>query len=341
MNQPVEIALIGCGAIAQRGYLPALSLVPDVRCLWLVDANRRLAENLARRFGIPEATDDYPSVLKQAEAVILAVPTHLHARMAHEALDKGKAVLCEKPLGRTTEEVRGMLAASETAGLPLVPSMIFRQYPGLQLIQAAFPWDVLGTLREVRASYGNPLDWPVSNVSFFKREIAGGGVLLDLGTHLVDSLLWVLSREKASVEEYLDDGESGMEAEAMAHITIRLAENKGSVPCILEVSRLRRLKNCIEVLGEKESLIIPLSSTLAPHLRQDGESRLALAQSVLPRSWTECFAEQLKAFVRRIRGLEANCATAVSQVHVLEIIESCYAVRKPLALSWQEYGTWN
>ena len=94
--------------------------------------------------------------------------------MAHEALDRGKAVLCEKPLGRTTEEVRGMLAVSERTGLPLVPGMIFRQYPGLQQIQAAFLWDVLGTLREVRASYGNPLDWPVSSASFFDKEIAGG-----------------------------------------------------------------------------------------------------------------------------------------------------------------------
>jgi predicted dehydrogenase len=341
MTQPVEIALVGCGAIAQRGYLPALNLVPDVRCLWLVDVNRRLAENLASRFGIPNSTDNYLPVLDQVEAVILAVPTHLHARMAHEALDRGKAVLCEKPLGRTTEEVRGMLAVSERAGLPLVPGMIFRQYPGLQQIQAALLWDVLGTLREVRASYGNPLDWPVSSVSFFDREIAGGGVLLDLGIHVIDSLFWVLSLEEASVTQYCDDGESGMEAEAKAHLTIRLAENRGSVPCLFEVSRLRRLKNCIEILGEKESLIMPLSSSLAPRLRKGGGSKLALAQSVSARTEIECFGEQIKAFVRRLRGLEANCATGESQIHVLKIIESCYAVRKPLALSWQKYGSWN
>jgi predicted dehydrogenase len=234
-----------------------------------------------------------------------------------------------------------MLAVSERTGLPLVPGMIFRQYPGLQQIQAAFLWDVLGTLREVRASYGNPLDWPLSSVSFFDREIAGGGVLLDLGIHVIDSLFWVLSLEEALVVEYLDDGESGMEAEARASLTVRIAGSREMVPCLFEVSRLRGLKNCIEVFGEKESLIIPLSSTLVPHLRQDGGSRLALTQSVSPRSGTECFGEQIKAFVRRVRGLKANCATSESQVRVHKIIESCYAVRKPLALSWQAYGPRN
>lgn len=341
MTQPVEIALVGCGAIAQRGYLPALPLVPEVRCLWLVDAQKRLAETLARRFGVPNATDDYFSAVQQVEAVILAVPTHLHARMALEALERGKAVLCEKPLGRTAEEVSGMLAASERVGAPLVAGMIFRQYPGLQQIQAAFPWDTLGKVQEIRASYGCRLDWPVSGPSFFDREMAGGGVLLDLGVHLVDSLFWILSLKDASVTEYCDDGESGLESEARASLTVRIAESREVIPCLLEVSRFRRLRNCIEVLGEKASLLIPFSSTdTPPRLREDGESRPAFPDSAPPRSETDCFGEQIKAFARRVRGREANSAAGESQVHVLEIIESCYAVRKSLAFSWQDYGPW-
>ena len=341
MTQPVEIALVGCGAIAQRGYLPALNLVPDVRCLWLVDVNRKLAETLARRFRIAKATDDYLSAVEQVEAVILAVPSHLHAPMALKALERGKAVLCEKPLGRTTEEVHKMVAASERASAPLMAGMIFRQFPGLLQIRAAFPWDVLGTLREIHASYGNPLDWPVSNPSFFDRELAGGGVLLDLGVHLVDSLSWVLSLKEASVTEYCDDGESGLESEARASLTVRIAESREVIPCLLEVSRFRRLRNCIEVLGEKASLLIPFSSTdTPPRLREDGESRPAFPQSMPPRSETDCFGEQIKAFARRVRGLEANSAAGKSQVHVLEIIESCYSVRKSLAFSWQDYAPW-
>lgn len=341
MTHPLDIVLVGCGAIAQRGYLPALNRVPEVQCLWLVDVNRPLAETLARRFGIPKATDDYLSALEQVEAVILAVPNHLHARMALDALNRKRAVLCEKPVGRNAGEVQEMVAASVGTGVPLVAAMIFRQYGGLQQIQASFPWYTLGRIREIRASYGHPLDWPVSSPSFYNREMAGGGVLLDLGVHFIDALFWVLSVEDASVTEYCDDAESGLETEAKIRLTVRVPERKERVPCLLEVSRLRRLRNCMEVFGEKASILIPLSSTATPHLREHDTSKPALFHPVPPRSETECFGEQMKAFARRVRGLEANCATAESQVHVHKVIASCYAARKPLAFSWQNYEPWH
>lgn len=341
MTEPVAIAVVGCGAITERGHLPALSRVPTVRCPCLVDVNRGLAEALAGRIGIPKATDDYIAALEQVQAVILSVPTHLHASMTLDALNRGKAVLCEKPLGRTSAEVRQMVAASQRVAVPLVAGMIFRQYPSLQEVQADFPWDVLGRIVEIRASYGHPLDWPVSNPSFFDREMAGGGVFLDLGVHLVDALFWVLSVQEASVTQYLDDGESGVESEAKASLTVRIGESSGEVPCLLEVSRLRRLKNHIEVLGQKASLLIPLSSMGTSHLHCGDESRPVLSHSLPPRSGTDCFAEQIKAFARSVRGLEANYATGESQIQVLELIESCYAARQPLAFSWHDYGPWN
>lgn len=341
LTQPVHIALVGCGAIAQRGYLPALNHVPEVQCLWLVDVNRPLAESLARRFGVPKATDDYLDVLEQVEAVILAVPNHLHAQMALDALNRKRAVLCEKPIGRNAGEVQALVAASERAGVIVVAAMIFRQYAGLQQIQSSFPWDALGTIREIRASYGCPLDWPVSNPSFFDRDMAGGGVLLDLGVHLIDALIWVLSVGKPSLTEYYDDAESGVESEAKLRLAVCVTDSEERVPCLLEVSRLRRLRNCIEVLGEKASILIPLSSTATAHLQEHDTSTPVLLHSVPPRSGTECFGEQMKAFARRVRGLEANCATAESQVRVHEVIASCYANRKPLAFSWQNYEPWH
>ena len=83
---PVSVALIGCGAIAQNGYLPALSLVDEVRCLWLIDAQRGLAQGLANRWKIPHAGEDFGVVLERGdvEAVILAVPNHLHCSMTLE-----------------------------------------------------------------------------------------------------------------------------------------------------------------------------------------------------------------------------------------------------------------
>ena len=338
----VTIALIGCGAVAQKGYLPALALLNEVRCRWVIDAQGQLAQALAQRWKIPHAADDYGLALEdpEVEAVILAVPNHLHASMTLDALAKKKAVLCEKPLARTAMEARKMVEVAEQTHLPLVAGMTFRQYPPLQQIQKAFPWEVLGRIREVRASYGFPLDWPLSSPYLFDREKVGGGVLIDQGIHLVDSLFWVLSLREASVEEYFDDGESRMESEVKAHLSLALPEGRGQAPCLLEASRLRRLGNQIELFGDRASLVIPLSSTESPQLQNGNFPRPVFEHPVTPRSGTGCFAEQLRAFAKRIRGLEANCAEGMSQVRVMELVESCYMSRKPLTSMWETYEPW-
>lgn len=339
MTRAVEVALVGCGAIAQRGYLPALAQVPEVRCRWLVDVRREVADPLARRFGIPGVTDEYLRALDQVEAVLLAVPNHLHAPMTLEALARGKAVLCEKPLGRTPEEVRRMVAAAQKARVPLVAGLILRYQPGLQELQQALPWQALGAVREIRASYGNPLDWPVSHLSFFDREQAGGGAFLDLGVHLVDCLFWILSLGGASVLEYLDDGEGGVEAEARVSLMVVGAPGARSVPCRLEVSWLRRLGNKIEISGERASLRIFLSGLRAPELwRPNGTPPRPVV--ALPPSGVNVFAEQLRGFARRVRGVEANCAEGDSQLKVLELVEACYRMRTSLAFPWDPHEPW-
>ena len=75
-----------------------------------------MAQRLAKTWKIPGATDDWKRVLPDVDGIVLAVPNHLHHPMTVEALRRRKAVLCEKPLGRTAEEVRQMVAAASEAG---------------------------------------------------------------------------------------------------------------------------------------------------------------------------------------------------------------------------------
>lgn len=338
MIRPVEIALVGCGAIAQRGYLPALADVQEVRCLWVVDVRKELAESVARKFKIPNATDAYLPTLDVVDAVVLAVPNHLHVPMVLEALHRGKPVLCEKPLGRTVQEIRNMAAASEGTGVPLATGMIMRHYPALRELQAAVPWNIFGKVQGIRATYGIPLDWPVSNLSFFDKGMSGGGVWLDLGVHVIDLLFWVLSLNGVTVIDYRDDGESGMESEARASLVVHLPDHK-EVPCRIEVSRLRRLANQIEVQGERASLVVPLSSSSAPYIMDQGGSRSSLGAVGTPHN-ANCFGEQLKAFAGMIRGLDSSCADGNGQMRVLEVVESCYRARQPLSFVWDTYEPW-
>jgi len=337
---PLTLALIGCGGIAQQGYLPALALTSGVRCRWLVDANPSLAKTLARRWKIPGASDQYDAVLDQVEAVVLAVPNHLHAPLAIRALERGKAVLCEKPMARTSQEARAMVEAARRAGVSLVAGMIFRQYPGFKRLREAFPWDQLGEVRDIQANFGHPLDWPLASSYLFDKERAGGGALLDQGVHLLDVLQWLLQWRGVAVDSYHDDGDSGVEAEALARLRVRLPHQPDDAPCVIQTSRLRHLDNAIEVVGERMALRIPISSNAPPELLEHGRRRPLWEDAFTPASGTRCFVEQLEEFTKAVRGQPAACADGASQLPVLELIESCYRMRRPLVFAWGAYAAW-
>jgi len=72
-TKPLRLALVGGGAVSQQGYLPALASVPEVHCRFLVDVNKELAAALAKKWRIPEFTDDYDRALEAVEAVVLTV----------------------------------------------------------------------------------------------------------------------------------------------------------------------------------------------------------------------------------------------------------------------------
>ena len=337
---PVEFALVGCGGIAENGYLPALSLVDEARCVALVDVRRAHAERLARRWGIATATDRFPEALEAAEAVVLAVPNHLHVPLSLEALERGRAVLCEKPLGRNVAEVERLVDAARRAGAPLVAGLQIRQYPTLRALREALPWDRLGPIREARASYGFTMNWPAATAHAFDRAKAGGGVLLDQGVHLLDAVCWVLSLSKVAVRDYADDGASGMEAEAHGVLEADLPEGRGRIALAFELSRLVRLPNGVELRGERATLRIPLSDQRPPILEEDGVERPALGAPPASRAPAQSFADQLTAFARRVRGLPSNAADGTSQLEVLGLIDACYRMRRPLTRPWRDYAPW-
>ena len=234
-----------------------------------------------------------------------------------------------------------MVQAARHSGVALVAGMILRQFPGPQAARMQRLWESVGRIRQIRAAYGHPLDWPLRSLSLFDRSQVGGGVLLDLGVHLIDAIVWILEVEQMTVARYADDGEEGVEAEAEAELQIHMPRHPGPIPCRIETSRLRSLSNCLEVIGERASLRIPLSSTDGPELSISQGTGLARIAAVVPRHGVACFAEQLVAFARRVRGLEADLADGDSQVPVLTVIEACYHQRRPLHWPWDAYRPWD
>lgn len=124
------------------------------------------------------------------DGVVIATPTALHAEQSIRALQRGVAVFCQKPLGRTAGEVRAVVDAARRADRLLAIDLSYRFTEGMRRIRDVVGSGAIGRVYAAdlvfHNAYGPDKPW------FYDPVRAGGGCVIDLGVHLVDQALWVL-----------------------------------------------------------------------------------------------------------------------------------------------------
>jgi predicted dehydrogenase len=126
----------------------------------------------------------------ELDGLVIATPTALHADQAIRALERGLAVFCQKPLGRTAEEVQSVVAVARAADRLLAVDFSYRFTEGMRLIRDLIARGDLGRVYAAdlvfHNAYGPDKPW------FYDPALSGGGCVMDLGVHLVDLVLWAL-----------------------------------------------------------------------------------------------------------------------------------------------------
>jgi predicted dehydrogenase len=207
----VGFAIAGCGEIALRNAR-AIAASGAGTLRWAIDPNRSLAEDLARRHGarageaLSQALED-PAV----HVILIASPHDLHATLALEALHAGRHAIVEKPLARTAEEARRMIAAARERRVSVAAFYALRHYPETEAARALFAEGTLGDLHSGSISEHFSKEMPYwfggssgrSRSSWRAwRERSGGGVLIMNLCHHLDRLLHLTGRrvERVSCE---------------------------------------------------------------------------------------------------------------------------------------------
>jgi predicted dehydrogenase len=124
------------------------------------------------------------------DGVVIATPSAMHAEQSIQALRRGVAVFCQKPLGRTAAEARAVVEAARAADRLLGLDLSYRFTEGMRRIHEVVRAGGLGQVFAVdlvfHNAYGPDKPW------FYDPALAGGGCVMDLGVHLVDLALWTL-----------------------------------------------------------------------------------------------------------------------------------------------------
>src|SRR6266513_1706325 len=138
---------------------------------------------------------------RDLDGIVIATPSALHAGQSIAALNRGLAVFCQKPLGRTAKEVCEVIDAARSANRLLGVDLSYRHTDALQKLRQLVRGNEIGEIFAVdlifHNAYGPQKPW------FYDRSQSGGGCIVDLGIHLVDAALWILDQPIVSVSSRL------------------------------------------------------------------------------------------------------------------------------------------
>ncbi len=195
MSEGVRVGLIGVGSIAQVAHIPSLKAL-GVPIVAVADVVEERAKQVAEQHGIPHAYGDYRQLLKRddVDAVVVSTPTSTHYPIVTAALKAGKHVLCEKPPAMNEKEAERMAELAEQQKLVLMYALHMRYRRDSQALKKLIEQGEFGEVYYGRALYirrrGAPGGW------FARKELSGGGPLLDIGVHVIDLTWWLMGKPR-------------------------------------------------------------------------------------------------------------------------------------------------
>jgi predicted dehydrogenase len=208
----INLGIIGLGSQGKVSLDNSLRL-KGARIVAAADVSKK-ALRYAKKRGVKNVYDSYEELLKSDEidAVVVSLPNFLHLDGAEKAAEAGKDILLEKPLARTVEEGERILSAVRKNGVKLMMGYDLRFDPILMKIHDGILDGLFGSIKIADATNvsGGPFSprndsvGPVQVPSWWlDKELSGGGALLDLGSHMIDLLIWYFG-EVVCVESFLE-----------------------------------------------------------------------------------------------------------------------------------------
>ncbi|WP_139902948.1 Gfo/Idh/MocA family protein [Clostridium thermarum] len=190
----LRVGIIGAGQIVEVTHMPNYMKNSDVvETLSIIDVNLDRAKYMAEKFNIPHYFSSYEEMFKHVEldAVSVCTPNKFHAEAVIAALNNGCHVLCEKPPAISKSEAERMTEAAKKNNKILTYNFHFRQSEEVQAIKRFIDAGEFGEVYSVKVQALRRRGIPGWGV-FTNKDIQGGGPLIDIGVHMLDTALYLM-----------------------------------------------------------------------------------------------------------------------------------------------------
>jgi len=243
--------VISTANIGRAAVNPAIQASSNGALMAIASRDEETARTFAEKWDIPTSYGSYEALLddQQIDAVYIPLPNSLHRAWTIKAAEKGKHILCEKPLALNAAECLEMQAAADAHGVKLMEAFMYRFHPQTEKVLEMVRSGVVGELRMIHSAFTFRLT-PPDNIRW-KPEM-GGGALMDVGSYCVNISRTLAGLEPVEVQAFAHWGSSGVDDQLAG--TLRFANGVlAQFDCALTMER----RETYEVAGTDAFLRIP------------------------------------------------------------------------------------
>jgi myo-inositol 2-dehydrogenase / D-chiro-inositol 1-dehydrogenase len=333
--QRTKVAILGAGFITDIHMESYHRFIPEAEVVAVYARKPEKAKEFAAKHNIKNWYTDIDAIINESECEIvdICLPNFLHAEACIKAAKAGKHIIIEKPLAVTLEEADAMIDACKQAGVKLMYAEELCFAPKYERVRQLVKEGAVGEvymLKQSEKHSGPHTDW------FYDVNLAGGGVLMDMGCHAMEWFRWMLDNARpvsvyASMNTVLHKERTRGEDNSIV-----IVEFDNGVTCVAENSWAKHggMDDRSEVHGTggvvyadlfMGNAAISYSKHGYGYAMEKADTTVGWSFTVFEEVFNQGYPHELKHFVDCVRNNKQPVVTGEDGRVVLEIIYAAYA----------------
>ncbi len=320
---PVKWGIVSTAKIGLETVIPAMIESPlcDIAAIASRDLGR--AEDAAKQLGIATAYGSYEELFADPgiEAIYNPLPNHLHVPVSIQAAERGKHVLCEKPIALDAAQVGDLIAARDRTGVLIVEAFMVRHHPQWRRTREMVRDGSIGRLRAIQCAFSYFNDDPANIRNSLET---GGGALYDIGVYPIVTARFLFDAEPRRVLGVIEkDPVFGVDR--MTTGVLEFDEGQASFVCSTQFAACQR----VHIFGTERRIDIQIPFNAPPDrpariLVDDGSQLGDLSAREETFDATNQYRLQAEAFVRCLRQDEAPEFPLEDSVKNMRVVDGLF-----------------
>lgn len=343
LSEKLTVGALGAGQIVREQHFPVLAALPQVQLAWVADIDQKAANILAQVYNCQainanEVSDDR---FDEIDILLVAVPFGARATYYNrlEACFADVSLFIEKPLAKTAREHRRL---ANLRPHHRVACDYFRRVSRVvKQVKRMMAEGFWGKLRECRFGIGGVGGYSVGDKYYANPTIAGGGLLMEIGVHCLDAVLFCSGGTPVGEVAGKMITDNGIDIHTQGGARLRLGDGS-EVPFSFVVSLLQETSGCLQFVFDQHTLSFSLFDDRGAEVRKNGgKSGYKIVDGAPPLSGRQTLACFWLRYLEALAAGVPNETSAVSSLGVTQLVQAAYQLTaaSTVRISNEDTGT--